>query len=205
MKKIVTVSREFGSGGRELGKRLADALGLSYIDSEIVEEMAKATELDEKYLEDRLSRGILQYPVTFAHSFSRISSASGSAMLIAQQHKIIRETALRTDCVIVGRGADAVLSDMRPFRIFVYADMPSKVARCKARTHNGESVADKEIEREIKRIDKARRVTHDLYSPHAWGDKAGYDLMVNTSRQTVKDIAPIVAECARKYFEGGGQ
>lgn len=202
MKKIVTVSREFGSGGRELGKRLADALGLSYIDNEIVEAMSKETALDEKYLEERLNSGILQYPVTFAHSFSRIPSASGSAMLIAQQHKIIRETAARTDCVIVGRGADAVLSDMRPFRIFVYADMQSKIARCKAR--NGESATDKDISREIKRIDKARRITHDLYSSYPWGDKAGYDLMVNTSKCEIKDIAPIIAEYARKYFEGGG-
>lgn len=202
MRKIITISRELGSGGREIGKRLADILNLNYLDSEIVEAVAKQTNLDEQYVKGKLEGGVNNYPVTFGRSFSRMPYMNNSAMLIAKQHNIIKELVKDTDCVIVGRGADAVLSDLKPFRIFVYADMKSKIARCKSRA-GGESMTEKEIEREIKRVDKSRKSAHDLYAAHAWGDKAGYDLCINTTGIEIRDIVPLIAEYANCYFKNG--
>lgn len=199
MNKIVTVSREFGSGGRELAKRLADILELKYIDQEIIEAIAKDTSLDEKYLSDKLDSGL---PISFGRSFANISRMSNSAMLIAKQHQIIKDIAVKNDCVIVGRGADAVLSNLQPYRIFVYADMQSKLDRCKSRREEGDTMQDKDIIREIKRIDKSRKSTHELYSSYAWGDKAGYNLCVNTTGVVIKDIAPMIAELIKVYFTG---
>lgn len=200
MRRIITVSREFGSGGREVGKRLADVLGMKYIDSEIAERMAQETHLDEGYLQEKLDSGILSYPITFAHSFANMVQMGDTARLIARQHKIIRDIAEKNDCVIVGRGADAILADLRPFSIFVYADMPSKIARCKQRMSEGEQVTDKEIQKQIKRIDKARKTTHNLYASYEWGDKAGYDLCVNTTGVEIKRIVAPIAEMAKVYF-----
>lgn len=201
MKKIVTVSREFGSGGREIGKRLADALGFNYVDSEIIQAVAEQTKLDENYLRDKLEQGISNYPVTFGRTFSQVKSISDSAMLIAKQHKIIRDIAAKSDCVIVGRGADVALADLKPYKIFVYADMQSKTRRIRSRAQSGEILTDKQIEREIKRIDGARRSTHDLYSPRVWGDKAGYNICINTTDTDVKSIIEPLSEIIVEYFK----
>ncbi len=198
--RIITVSREYGSGGRELGKMLAELLNLKYFDSQIIQTMAQETHMDENYLNTRLENGIANYPYASTRSFSRVSQVSGSAMLIAKQHKVIKELAAE-DCLIVGRGADAVLNDLKPFKIFVYADMPSKIARCKQRSSDGEIKTDKEAERKINRIDGARKSVHDLYSGFNWGDKIGYNLCVNTTGVNIKEIAPLVAAYAEKYFK----
>ena len=201
MKKIITVSREFGSGGRELGKRLAEYFNLNYFDSEIAEALSKQTNLGREYIDSKLENGVARYSVSNARSFSRISQASNSAMLIAKQHKIIKEIAENGDCLFVGRGADAVLAEYNPFKIFVYADMPSKIARCKSRLSEGESASEKDIERKIKSIDKSRKSTHDLYSAYTWGDKSAYNLCINTTGLNIGDIIPAVAEIIKNYFE----
>lgn len=202
MRKIITISREFGSGGRELGKRLADVLHFAYLDAEITETLSRQTHVSKEYLDKKLESGIDKYPVTFASSFARISQTSNSAMLLAKQHKIIKELAGKQDCIIVGRGADAILNEYRPFRIFVYADTQSKINRCKRRQTTDEAHSDNDILRKMKNIDKARKSVHDLYSPYSWGDKSGYHLCLNTSDIVIKEIVPIVAAYIQKYFEG---
>ena len=209
MRKIITISREFGSGGRELGKRLAEHLGLDYFDGEIVEELSKETNLDKDYLTGKLEKAVAHYPASVARSFSRIAGASNSAMLIAKQQKVIKALAQDKDCVIVGRGADSVLADMKPYKIFVYADMSSKIARCKSRMEGGEAASDKTVERQIKSVDKNRKALNDLYSSHVWGDKSGYNLCVNTTGMVIKDIIRSIAEIITQYFDsiqnGGNQ
>lgn len=201
MRKIITVSREFGSGGREFGKRLAEHLGVGYFDGEVVEALARQTSLDKGYLDKVLENGVTHFPASYANSFSRISAASNSAMLIAKQHNVIKEIAKNNDCVIVGRGADSVLDDLKPFKIFVYADMAAKIARCRGRMPEGENPSDKELEKKIKGIDKGRRTTHDLYSSFVWGDKAAYNLCVNTSGLSIESVVPAVAEIISDYFK----
>lgn len=199
MRKIITISREFGSGGREIGKRLADCLNLSYYDSEIVEALSRETNLDKDYLNGKLENGITHYPISFAHSFS--SYTSNSAMILAKQHRLIKEIAENNDCIIVGRGADAVLESLQPFKIFIYADMDAKIARCKSRMTDGENLSDKEIKRKIKNIDKSRKSMHDLYSSYTWGDKSAYNLCLNTTGLVIKEIIPAVADIVKHYFE----
>ena len=201
MRKIITVSREFGSGGRELGKRLSDILGIEYVDGEIASELAKLTNLDGDYIGKQLENGICGFQPVYARSFSRVSQSSGTAMLLASQHKVIKEIAAKKDCIIVGRGADAVLAGLNPFKIFVYADMPSKIMRCRSRCADGENPSDRELERKIKEIDKARKTTHGVYSTRVWGDKEGYGLCINTTEVVIGEIAPLVAEYARTFFK----
>lgn len=201
--RIVTVSREFGSGGREIGKRLADALNVDYYDREIISAIAKEAEMDAGYVEHVLDNSLhYSYPLTFSHTFSLNYFLTSSApQLLGIQHKIIRGLAEKGDCVIVGRGADAILENYKPFRLFVYADMDAKMARCRKRASADEKLTDKELERKIRQIDKNRADNHDLISSIRWGDKAGYDLCVNTTNVEIKDIVPVIADYARHYFE----
>ncbi len=201
MRKIVTISREFGSGGRELGKRLSELLNMQYVDSEIVAEIARETNLDENYLNKKLEGGVGGFSSGYARSFSHINDFGQTAMLLACQHKIIKAMAADHDCIFIGRGAESVLGEYKPFRIFVYADEQSKIARCRERRKEGDTETDKEIVRNIRRIDQARRSTHDLYSATIWGDKAGYDLCVNTTKIKIEEIAPVIAQYILKYFE----
>lgn len=200
---IITINREFGSGGRELGKRLSDALGFAYYDKEIIAAVAKKLSMDEGYLERATERGIFsQIPLTFSRTLTRFSLASvNDSYLLAQQHKIIKELAVKGDCVIVGRGADAVLRELDPFTLFVYADMPSKINRCRARAAEDENLNDRELERKIKQVDKARAENYALLSSSAWGDMHSYHLCVNTSYVEIKSIVPIVAAYANTWLE----
>ena len=200
--KIVTVSREFGSGGREIGKRLADMLGFAYYDREIITAIAEEAKLNEAYIERILEGSISRsYPVTFARTLSAVSTQSNNApQLLALQHRILRELAAKGDCVIVGRSANAVLQEYRPFQLFVCADMSAKIARCRSRAEADERPTDKEQRRKIRQIDKGRADNYALVSALRWGDKKGYHLCVNTTDMNIKNIVPPLAEYARQWF-----
>ena len=201
MRKIITVSREFGSGGRELGKRLADELGFAYYDREIVSALAEKTGMDENYLENQLEKtGVLNFPIHYAQTFTQFPAVSDmTVQLLNLQQNLLRELAGREDCVIVGRAADSILEDYHPFRIFVYASPEAKLARCRNRSREGENLSDREILRQMKKIDKARAEYHDIISPTLWGQMMSYHLCVNTTGIEIKSIIPAVAEYCRQY------
>ena len=145
--KIITISRQFGSGGRELGKRLADELGFDYYDKEIISAIAKKQGLDEKYIEAALNhQGWQAVPLTFGRSFSYLSANTAHVNLLVEEKKVIENIAKTgRDCVIVGRNADILLAEYKPFNIFVCADMQSRIQRCKERAEDKGKYSDKEI------------------------------------------------------------
>lgn len=196
--KIITISREFGSGGRELGKRLADELNFRYYDREIIEKIAEDTSLDENYIERTLENGIgaAVYPITFSRSFGYLAPVNTHYFeILASQQEVIKKLPEHGDCVIVGRSADSVLAEYNPFKVFVYSDMKSKLERCRARAEGQEeNLTDKQLVRRIKKLDKVRKQTHDMYSSTVWGDKKTYNLCVNTSGASIKELAKSLAE-----------
>ncbi len=202
--KIITISREFGSGGRELGKRLADELGIPCYDNEIIEMIAKENGFDEQYVANVSEKSIeAAYPMTIGHRFAipPMQLMDQSIRVAAAQRKIIENFAKQSDCVIVGRCADVILSDMDPLNLFVYADMPSKVQRCRDRAPEGEDLTNSELERMIRQIDKQRAQHHMMYSDMRWGVKEGYHLCVNTSGKEIKQLIPALAQYVRAWFD----
>lgn len=196
MARIITVGRQFGSGGRELGRRLAEALGIQYYDREIISEIAKKTKLSEEYVHNIVERKPMGlYPITIGKSFAYV----GEYSLIQQQSvykaqdKIIKELADKSDCVIVGRCADYILRDHAPFRIFVYASLDSRIKRCISRASSGENLTEKEIKRQIREIDKNRSKYYEFYTGGKWGGKENYDLCVNTTNANIKELVAGVA------------
>lgn len=187
---IVTISRQFASGGREIGKRLADELGLKYYDKEIISEIASSTSLNEEYVSKVLENGgFKNFAFSFAHSIPLTATTPNTVtdVLVAQQ-KVIETLAKKGDCVIVGRCADVIASKFNPVKIFVYADEQSKLERCRARAQEGENLSDKQLLKSFKEIDKGRAKLHDLLASAPWGARECYDLMLNTSRTEITKI-----------------
>ena len=191
MSRIITIGREFGSGGRELGKRIAEELGIAYYDKEIMQEISKKTSLAEDYLNQIIEKKpITYYPITIGHSFSTYDNniVRTQASIYAEQSNVIKELAEKSDCVIVGRCADYILKDLNPFRIFVYSDMNSKITRCKKKGEVDPSLNDKKLSKIIKNIDKQRAKYYDFYTGQEWGNKINYDICINTSNRTIKEV-----------------
>lgn len=201
---IVTISREFGSGGRELAKRLADILGYDYYDKEIITEIAKRHNVDENYVDYALSNHAWQtYSLSFHHSFvSPVYVNSPDSKLLREQRKIIEEIAdAGKNCIIVGRNADVLLQDKNPLNIFVCADIEAKIKRCQERANPDENLSYKQIKKMIKHIDKNRARARFLIADGAWGDRKSYNMILNTTDWDIKALAEAVAEYVKKWFD----
>ena len=201
--KIITVSREFGSGGRELGKRLAQLLAFEYYDREIISFIAEKKGLDEGFVERMLDGQARQnVPLTFRRSFlGGAALQTPQPRLLLEQKSVIEGIAKQgRDCVIVGRNADILLKAYRPFNIFVCADMQMKIRRCAERAGEGENLSPKQIKQNIRRIDKNRRYTREILTQDEWGRRGAYHLIVNTTDWDIKELTPAVAEFAMRWF-----
>ena len=121
--------------------------------------------------------------------------------LLLDQKEVIEEIGKTgKNCIVVGRNADILLQEYEPFNIFVCADMAAKVQRCIERAKEGESVAPKEMEKKIRRVDKNRARTREILSSSVWGHRDGYHLIVNTTGWSIKELTPAVADFAVRWF-----
>lgn len=201
--RIITISREFGSGGRELGKRLADIMNFDYYDREIILAVSKNSGLDVNYVEDKLkSHGWQNFPIAFRRTLSSTNYEQSSKVnLLLQQKKVIEEiAALGKDCIIVGRNADVILEKYNPFNIFVCAGTEAKIKRCLEYTHDSENLTPKELTRKMKQIDKIRSQTREILSSTSWGQREAYHLIINTSSWDMKALATAIADLANSWF-----
>lgn len=201
--KIITISREFGSGGRELGKRLSEELAIPCYDHEIIDMVAERQSLDRNYVEHISENDIrMFYPMTIAHRFMMPNLTTRQPLMVAAaQNELIKQLAERGDCVIIGRNADVICKEMNPMKIFVYADTNSKIERCKNRATESEQLTDKEILRKMKQIDKDRAAYHNMCTDEEWGNKSYYTLCINTSGMEIKTLIPPISEFVRIWFE----
>lgn len=197
MNKIITIGREFGSGGRELGRRLSEELNIPYYDQEIVAAVASRTKLSEEYVQRiRDHRPMMSFPIHIGRSFYPsvpvVMQQTNSIFL--EESKFLREMAEQSDCVIVGRCADVVLREYQPLRIFVYADMESKLGRCRAKAPEHEKMTAGELKKHILSIDKDRAHYYEYFTGRTWGDRMNYDLCVNTTNASVKELAHVLSK-----------
>lgn len=205
--RIITISREFGSGGRELGKCLAESLGFDYYDREIISRIAEKHDLSEEYVERVLENGTWHsYPLHTGHTLHNVPLAQTVPTYLLQEKKLVLDgiANLGRDCVIVGRNADVLLKDKKPLKLFVCAEMEAKVNRCLARADEDENLSPRQIRHYIRKIDKNRAKTADVLSGVKWGSKEFYHLIVNTTDWEIKELAPILADFARGWFEKEG-
>ena len=205
--RIITISRQFGSGGRELGKRLSDELNCDYYDREIIQALAEDQGLRPEYVHELLStHGWHHYQLTYRNSFSQsVIGVPRQTGMLLRQREIIEEIAQAgNDCIIVGRDADVILHDRMPFRICVCADMEARLSRCmryEEKKPENERLTEKEVLRNIRRIDRNRRHTREILTGKAISDSSTFDLTVNAAGWDIKKLAEAVAEFSRRWFE----
>lgn len=193
MNRIITINRQFGSGGRELGKRLAEQLGIAYYDNEIITEIANRSGLAYQYVNSIVEKKpIMYFPITIGRTFlgHAQNSLDFNTRIYAEQHSIVKELAERSDCVVIGRCSDYILREMNPFRIYVYADMPHRIKRCTEKAPEGEQMSPAAMEKHIAGIDKERSEYYRHFTGRKWEDMTGYDLCINTSGMEIKKLIP---------------
>lgn len=204
--RIITVSRQFGSGGRELGKRLADLLGWDYYDKWIIEAIAEAQGMDPDLVRETLSRhGWHNVQLTYRNSFAHLGfDHEMRTTLLKRQREIIQSIgAAGNDCVIVGRDADVILQEYRPFRIFVCADLQARLDRCMEYENKRPPscrLTEKEILRNIRQIDRSRNRTREILSGKHRSDSSMFDLTVNATAMDIRLLSAAVADYSRHWF-----
>lgn len=182
-KKIITISREFGSGGRSIGKKLADRLGVPYYDKELINKVADETGFDEKFIEEEgeyaPNKSFLAYAFAYAGPQRGIMDGLSTAdYLWLAQRKVILNIAKEGPCVIVGRCADFILKDEPDaFHVFVCADEDYKEERIVRLYGETQMPA---VER-LKDKDDRRRVNYKHFTGREWGRCQNYDISLNSS------------------------
>lgn len=194
---VITIARQYGSGGRVIGKALAEKLGIAFYDRELIRLAAKESGFSTEYLDryDEKAANSLLYSLSIGASATLTSEyglapeAPANDKLFLLQHNIIRQIAERP-CVIVGRCADYVLADRADcVRIFICANDESRAERIAALRHISPAKAGSVI----KKADKTRANYYNYYAAGKWGDPVNYDLCINSSTVGIEK-APMVIE-----------
>lgn len=192
-KNIITISRQFGSGGRTVGHLVAEKLGIPFYDKELVEQIALESGFAPKYVEEHgeHSPGKSFFSYAFAPQGTPgiMNGLSTADFLWNIQCSTILQLAEKGPCVIVGRNADYILKD-RPdcLHIYVHADMDFRAERI-VRLY-GES--EKSPQTRLQEKDKRRKVNYQHYTGRTWGDATNYDLCVNTGTVGVEEAADMI-------------
>lgn len=190
---IITISRQFGSGGREVGKRLADALHCVYYNKELLNAIVKETGLAETSINlyDEHSTRIFGY--TFSRTFATFQQSPSDKVQLAYT-KIIKEVGKAGNAIIVGRCSDYILREQKPFKGFIYAsDMSFRINRCYAKVSEDIGVKDKkQMMKEILNVDKERAKYYEYYTSFQHKTIENYNLCIDTSVIGVKQAVDVI-------------
>ena len=195
MKKIITISREYGSGGRIIGELLSKELDIPFYDKELidlaVEKSGYCREIIEKA--ELKAKSSLAYSLSAALGFgdNAGNSLSVNDRLFLAQFKVIREVAEKGDCVIIGRCADYVLRDIPGVtNVFIYGETEDRIKRAVEKYGDDASQA----ENIIATYDKARKNYYEYHTGLSWGECKNFNLTINSSYITEEKAAHIIAE-----------
>ena len=193
MERIITIGREYGSGGREIGRRLAEKLQFAFFDHQIVMELAKRTAFAEEYiLSIQEKRPYPVLPVPTVRWAPPSPTLDQQLEVFLKESEVIRDMADKAPCVIVGRCADYVLRHRNPFRLFFYADIAARMERCRKRNEEQKSMNHDALRRIITQTDKSRSRYYEFLSGQKWGAKENYDLCINTSSADTEKLLQCV-------------
>lgn len=197
-RNIITISRQFGSGGRSVGRLVADALGYPFYDKELVDQIALESGFAPKYIEENGEHSPTGSLLSYAFAPQGIpgimNGLSSADFLWNIQCSVILQLADKGPCVIVGRNADYILKDRTDcLHAFIHADLPFRAERI-VKLY-GES--EKSPETRLHEKDKRRRVNYQHYTGRTWGAAQNYDICLNTAVVGVERAAEIIASLAK--------
>ena len=197
-KQIITISREFGSGGRSVGHRVAELLDVPYYDKELVKQVAVETGFDEKFIEHE-GEYASPWQSLLSYAFAggprqHMNGLSTADFLWVIQCRVIMELAEKGPCVIVGRCADYILRERKDvLNVFIHAPIPFRADRV-VRLY-GES--DVEPEKRLEEKDKRRRAYYRHYADRDWGMSQNYHLSLDSSVVGIERCAQLILDVAR--------
>ena len=193
-KRIITISREFGSGGRFIGEEVAKKLGIAYYDKNIIGQIAEKSGLSPEYIQENAELSPKKGLFAYAFSGRDITGKSVEDMVYEVQRNIILELAEKEPCVIIGRNADYILKDRDDvLNVFIHGDMPEKIKRITG-LYN---VKEKEAVKMMADTDKRRRTNYNFYTDQNWGKASNYTLCLNSSQLGYDRCEAIIIECAK--------
>lgn len=191
-KRIITISREFGSGGRFIGEEVAKKLGIAYYDKNLIKQIAQQSGLAPEYIQE--SAELSPRKGLFAYALAGRDSAGKSMedLVCEVQRKIILEIAEKEPCVIIGRNADFVLRDRTDvLNVFIHGNLPEKTQRI-CRIY---AVSEQEARKMMADTDKRRMTNYNFYTDQKWGKASNYTLSLNSSELGYERCEKIIMEC----------
>lgn len=203
-KIIITIGRQYGSGGSEIGKRLSQELGIPVYDKEILRLTSDESGIRESYFHladeragDKLLYRIIRSLIPEGGAPSQSTDLVSADNLFRFQSSVIRKLAQETSCIFIGRCADYVLAGTEDMvRVFVYADRKTREERIREKGY----FADDEVAKNVQRIDRERRDYHRYYTGREWESPENYDLMINSATVGIEGAV----ECIRGYLKVRG-
>lgn len=193
----ITIGRQFGSGGREIGKKVAEALGIPYYDKELLAVAAKESGLSLEFLrsfDEKPNNSFLYSLVMGQQGLLSAPHSTVEQMAAKAQRDAVRAVADKGSCVIVGRCADYILRD-KPglLRVFVWADRDARIRRVCQR----DGVSPKEAEEKLRKMDKSRAAYYNFHTDQKWSAADSYDLCVNSSLRGTDAAAELILRFAK--------
>lgn len=195
---VITIGRQFGSGGRAIGRAVAEKLGIPFYDKEIIKHIAQESGLSHEILDDYDERPTNSFlyslslgAYTYGNSMAGVMEMPMSDKIFVIQSDVIKNLAKQGPCVIVGRCAESVLKDEVPFlSVFIHTDMENRIQRVSE--YDGISrAAAADV---IRKTDKKRASYHNYYSELKWGAATSYDLCIN-SKVGIENAAKLIVDC----------
>ena len=193
-KRIITISREFGSGGRFIGEEVAKKLGIAYYDKNIINQIAEESGLSPDYIQESAELSPKKGLFAYALAGRDITGRSVEDMVYETQRKVILELARKEPCVIIGRNADYILKDRDDIlNVFIHGNMPEKTQRIMGLYNVGE----KEAVKMMTDTDKRRMTNYNFYTDQKWGKASNYTLCLNSSQLGYDRCEKLVMECSK--------
>ena len=193
-KRIITISREFGSGGRFIGEEVAKKLGIAYYDKNIIGQIAEKSGLSPEYIQENAELSPKKGLFAYAFSGRDITGKSVEDMVYEAQRNIILGLVEKEPCVIIGRNADYILKDRDDvLNVFIHGDMPEKIKRITG-LYN---VKEKEAVKMMADTDKRRMTNYNFYTDQKWGKASNYTLCLNSSQLGYDRCEALITECVK--------
>lgn len=202
---IITIARQYGSGGREIGEKVAEILGIPIFDKQLITDAASKGNLNEEVIKrtDETAANSLLYTLAMGSNTVGTTMHFGYKMpindkLFILQSEVIKEYAKAGSCVIIGRCSDYVLRDEENvFRLFIYGDLEHRKARVAARHPE---IKSSQIMDVINKTDRRRASYYNFYTGNKWGKYDNYDMAINSSTLGIQGTSELIARCAEKLM-----
>ena len=193
-KRIITISREFGSGGRFIGEEVAKKLGMAYYDKNVITEIAEKSGLSPEYIQENAELSPKKGLFAYALAGRDITGKSVEDIVYEAQRKVILELLEKEPCVIIGRNADFILKDRDDvLNVFIHGNMPEKMQRISC-LYN---VSGQEAVKMMADTDKRRLANYNFYTEQKWGKASNYTLCLNSSELGYDRCEAIIMECVK--------